>query len=694
MAREQSTTCPICKKQTAVEAPGSLTSFLFQELRCTCNATEAASDRRAAPDFAHCQDCGRIVLEKAGSFTSFLFQDLCCHCSVPNEVKNEKLLSTRFQRTDRVTKSTALGSTRRWRSHDSDALTELQENEVIGGYRLIKQIGRGGMGIVFLAEYLPLNRICALKFLAPSMVSDKSWIMFQNEARIVAGLTHPTICQIYDMGVHDGRLPFYAMEYLEGESLESILITQRTMTVGAALEVFAKVAQGLSYAHRHGIVHKDIKPANVMLSPSVDGHVAVKILDFGIAELIDSKNEAPEKAPEDVIGSAFYMSPEQLKGAKLDQRSDIYSAGCSLFEALTGEPPFPADSRELLTEQHCNETAPTLQQRTDIKFPDELEAILKKTLAKLPEDRYQSADQLAEALEQMLTVKQPTKVESLLRDTLILNASTSTPPAALPGHWGVALVLAATGLFLGLGYFAVTFLVQSLSNAPPPQKKPAHRAASVKGGKIADDEKSARLSDSFLKSDTEKQYDKAVETTASKFNIANANAFIEAGLGLTKVEESQQALKNLERGLKLNPRLWTPEVSDALVKNFIDLSQFEKALTETNRGIEASPNHYRYRGKGQILCQLNRNTEALEYFTKATQMGPAEYWNYFDRGSCYLMLNKNDKALADFSKLIAMKPDDARGYSLRAKCYTRLGKPELAARDAKEAARLGHIQLD
>lgn len=688
MSREQSTICPICKKQRAAEAPGSLTSFLFQEMRCTCEAG-ATEGRRAAPDFARCKDCGRIVLDKAGSFTSFLFHDLCCRCSDrsinPPQSKNEAFLSTRFRRTDRATKSSVTGSTRNWRRKDSDAMTELQVEQVIGGYRLLKQIGRGGMGIVFLAEYLSLNRFCALKFLAPSMVSDQSWIMFQNEAKIVAGLNHPTICQIYDMGVHDGRLPFYAMEFLEGESLESILLTQRTLTVGAALEVFSKVSEGLSYAHKHGVVHKDIKPANIMLTPLADGHVGIKILDFGIAELVDSQNEE-RKSPGEVVGSAFYMSPEQLGGTKLDQRSDIYSIGCALFEALTGEPPFTGETREALVEQHCNDEAPTLQQRTNIKFPEELERVLKKSLAKDPEARYQTADQLFDDLEQLLITKQLSDVELLPIESSINTTNAPTPPT-LAGHWGVAFILLATAIFLGLGYLAVTYWVQSFSTDS--ESKSTHTVSSKHAKSDGD-------SPTVMKSNSEKTYFDALHSKAEQYTdvATEPKGFIKTGMGMAQVEESEQAIRLLKRGLGLDPKLWTPEVSDALVKSYIDMGRFEEALAEVTITIKHSPSHYRYRTKGQILCQMNRNKEAIKCFNMATKLKPDEYWNYFDRGTCYMILNQNEQAIADFTKLISLKPDEARGYALRAKCYKRVGNDKLAEFDLAEAARLGRLEMD
>lgn len=564
----------------------------------------------------------------------------------------------------------------------------------MGGYRLIKQIGRGGMGIVFLAEYLSLNRLCALKFLAPSLVSNRSWIMFQNEAKIVAGLYHPTICQIYDMGVHDGRLPFYAMEYLEGESLESILLTQRTLTVGAALEVFSKVAAGLSYAHRHGVVHKDIKPANIMLTATADGQVAVKILDFGIAELIDGQN-IKEKTPADVIGSAFYMSPEQLMGTKLDQRSDIYSVGCSLFETLTGEPPFLDESKEALTERHCNDDAPTLKERTNIEFPEELEVILKRTLAKAPEARYQSAEQLGDDIEQLLLNKPLFQSEPTLQNAGSTARNTPTPPP-LAGYWGVVVVLLATGAFLALSYLAVSLMVNFTSNEPPPGRKPLPNKASVREKETDSNGNLQSANDTSFTSNLEKKYFNEIHNTAERYTAAaiKASGFIKTGVGLSEIDEPAQSIKIIKKGLSIDPQLWTSRISDTLVKDYIDLGQFENALNEANKGIQKEPTHYRYRCKGQILCQLNRNKEAIKAFDTAAKLGPKEYWNYFDRGNCYLMLDQNERALADFTKLISMRPHEARGYSLRAQCYERLGKHELAAIDMKECARIGREEVD
>ncbi len=697
MSSDQSTICQKCQKQKVDNVPtGSLTSFMFQDMRCTCEVEVAPAETRAAPELDRCPNCERVLLERAGSFTSFLFQDLCCRCDEGLPVPRKKIgngphLLTRFQRTDSPTKVGLAGANRDWKRFDTEALVELKQNEIIGGYKLLEQIGRGGMGIVFLAEYLALNRTCALKFLAPSLVSDQSWIMFQNEAKIVAGLNHPTICQIYDMGVHNGRLPFYAMDYLTGESLESVLLKQRTLSVGAAVEVFLKVAEGLAYAHQHGVIHKDIKPANIMLTPGTDGQVDIKILDFGIAELVDNSEPDDDNkvSPNDVVGSTLYMSPEQLNGEKVDPRSDIYSIGCSLFETLTGETPFTG-SRDALIKSHNNDEPPTLKQLTGMDFPEALEGIIKKALAKNPSDRYQSADRLAEDLGRLLAKKATVdEVPMLLKEP--------AEPLGMDGRVGVALVLVATGVCLGLGYLGVSFIVHSLTANEPTQSdavaKFSTRKRSVASAKTRQS-KTNQLTP-MKETDNDSYYQDTLEKTSERYTgiISDAKSYVAAGVALAQVEDADPAIRNLEKGLRLNPKLWTPKISDELAKCYIDVGKFDQALAELNKGLEKEPDPFRYRRKGQLMCQLNRYDDAIKEFNKAISLGGDEYWCYFDRGCCYSNMNQNDKAIADFTKLISLRPDHAIAFSLRAKCYKKIGRLDLAKKDLAAAEKIGKTEM-
>lgn len=347
-------------------------------------------------------------VERVGSFTSYLFQDIRCSCSKKDKESQSKsggriALRTRYRvdpsaHSTATARRTSMKARRLLISVDSIARVGLVSGEVIGNYQLDELIGEGGMGLVFKGRHVQLGRTCAIKILAPTVRSEASWNMFHNEAKIIASLNHECICQIYDFGVHKEQLPFYVMDYLEGETLEQVLQRQGTLSVGAVIEIFIKLADVLAYASSKGVIHKDIKPANIMLLTPTQSGIGVKLLDFGIAELTVSDQEKDA----DIVGTATYMSPERFFGGVLDQRLDIYSLGCAMFEALTGSLPYQSDSFEELMRQHALDEIPMLRSRTGVDFPLEIEAVIRRCLGKTPDDRYANAADLSADLQAIL----------------------------------------------------------------------------------------------------------------------------------------------------------------------------------------------------------------------------------------------------------------------------------------------------
>lgn len=278
---------------------------------------------------------------------------------------------------------------------------EIAAGTIIGGnYKVLRLLGKGGMGQVYLAEQLNLGKNCAIKVIPPNQVTEKAWQRFQTEARAVAKLEHPNLVRVTDLGVHEGTMPFYAMEYVEGQSLDWYLKNNSVMTCQAVLAIFLQVAEGLDYAHKNGIVHRDLKPANIVLVSRAAGLVQAKILDFGLAKL--TQNDASDlrlTATGEIFGSPLYMSPEQCLGESVDHRSDIYSLGCALFECLTGQPPYTGEFGLAVMSKHQLAPVPSLSGILGKEnVPAGLEKVLTKMLAKSPQERYQSALELSEDL--------------------------------------------------------------------------------------------------------------------------------------------------------------------------------------------------------------------------------------------------------------------------------------------------------
>lgn len=414
-ANRLSPVCSQCGKEVvSAGRAGSLTAFLLSDLNCACRANSRAASPKDPAKL--CPRCNKIIpdIRRVGSLTSFFFKDLRCTCSATaNNLQSRYSLQTRYSDKRLTTKrqyirATAMARTKAALAGDAAAFVELKPGQVIGGsYRLLALAGQGGMGSVYKAQHIGLSRQCAVKFLAPSMVSEETWRLFQKEAKIISSLTHATICQIYDLGIHGGRLPFYAMDFVDGRTLEEVINRQGALSVGAAAELYIRVLDGLSYAHRRGVVHKDLKPSNIMLERAADGQVQPRILDFGISELSEVKDPRSGSARREsaVIGSALYMSPEQFSGRRVDKTSDIYSIGCSLFETLTGLPPFAGEEFEQLEKEHVARPAPSLKSATGLSFAPEIEAIIAKCLEKQQASRYQSASELMIDLQRLLEGK-------------------------------------------------------------------------------------------------------------------------------------------------------------------------------------------------------------------------------------------------------------------------------------------------
>jgi serine/threonine-protein kinase len=280
----------------------------------------------------------------------------------------------------------------------------MSTGQLIGGrYQLGELLGRGGMAEVRKGTDTRLGRTVAVKRLRTDLASDATFqARFRREAQSSASLNHPAIVAVYDTGeepANDGSgvaQPYIVMEYVAGRTLRDILREGRKILPERALEITSGVLSALDYSHRAGIIHRDIKPGNVMLTPSGD----VKVMDFGIARAIsDASSTMTQTAA--VVGTAQYLSPEQARGETVDSRSDVYSAGCLLYELLTGRPPFVGDSPVAVAYQHVREpAAPPSDHDTDL--PPEVDAIVMKALAKRVEDRYQSAAAMRSDIERYL----------------------------------------------------------------------------------------------------------------------------------------------------------------------------------------------------------------------------------------------------------------------------------------------------
>src|SRR5947199_2268313 len=292
-----------------------------------------------------------------------------------------------------------------------------------GRYRILRRLGTGGMANVYLAEDQELGRRVAIKILNERHAGDEQFIeRFRREAKNAAGLSHPNIVSIYDRGEAEGTY-YISMEYLEGRSLKELILARGPAPVSVAVDYARQILGALRVAHRQGLVHRDIKPHNVL----VDGEGRVKVTDFGIARA------GPSQMTEEgsIIGTAQYLSPEQAQGAPVTPSSDLYSLGIVLYELLTGTVPFAGETPVELAMKHLSKVPePPSHLRPEV--PRDLDFVIMRALAKAPADRYQSADEmdadLARVARGVAVSPETEEAATAIIARLITAATVASPP--------------------------------------------------------------------------------------------------------------------------------------------------------------------------------------------------------------------------------------------------------------------------
>ncbi len=262
-----------------------------------------------------------------------------------------------------------------------------------GRYELIEKIGEGGMAVVYKARCRLLNRYVAIKILRPEFTKDESFIdSFKKESQAAAGLSHPNIVSVYDVG-KEGNLHFIVMELVEGKPLSQLISEKGRLDYKEAIEITKQVASALSLAHKNQIIHRDVKPHNILITSTG----VAKLADFGIAQAVSNSTMVDGKDNK-VMGSVHYLSPEQARGSYVDERTDIYSLGIVLYEMLTGQVPFDGDNPISIALMHINDPM-TPPSRLVSGIPPQLEKVVLKATDKYQNNRYSTADEMIKDLD-------------------------------------------------------------------------------------------------------------------------------------------------------------------------------------------------------------------------------------------------------------------------------------------------------
>jgi serine/threonine-protein kinase len=295
----------------------------------------------------------------------------------------------------------------------AESMDDARIGTVIAGYRIEERIGRGGMGVVYRAEHLNLRRRAAIKIIAPDLAESEGFReRFTREARIAAALQHPNIVTVYDAGEVDGLL-YLAMQYIEGSDLSAMLRTERRLRPYRAVDVCRQVASALDAAHAMGLIHRDVKPANVL----IEGRTAF-LTDFGLTKRLDGAQTQLTRAG-DVVGTIHYVAPEQIEGSPVSARTDVYSLGCLLYHCLTGQVPFTRDTDVAVIYAHLSEDPPRITALRP-ELPEGLDGVIAKALDKSPDRRFPSCGDMISAARAVIDAAGP------LADTSAPRTSTTS----------------------------------------------------------------------------------------------------------------------------------------------------------------------------------------------------------------------------------------------------------------------------
>lgn len=429
--------CPRCTLPRDKKGSGSLTQWMTT---CSCDREGASRPENIQVISLNlCKQCGkRADKGRVGSLTQFIFRYDLCSCEGAEFAREHGIVlepargdpsGESSDDNDNPNQDTHnLTDESQFHQQPEDALAVDQEAFPRERYKPLKLMGKGAEGTVYLCRDLLLNKLVAIKLL--NVLTDTQLQAFQLEARLLSKLDHPNIVRILDFGATLNGTPYMVLEQTEGLSLDRFLQEHGPLNWRAAAMLFLPLSKALSYCHANGVFHRDLKPSNILLlgntswldkgAPSVAqvDEPAVQLVDFGVAKHIGTTSETATGSKEAMIGTPSFMAPDVARGFSFDERSEIYSLGCTLYTALVGRPPFKGESATEILLKHTYEPAPLLDGDT---FPEELIQTLARCLEKEPSNRIQSMDHLADELATVASIPEPPQESKDTTDLSVLD---------------------------------------------------------------------------------------------------------------------------------------------------------------------------------------------------------------------------------------------------------------------------------
>ena len=374
--------CQTCGGSVNTGGPGTITQWMFI---CDCQA-KLLEESVESPGTGFCSICGKSKrTSRSGTLTQWIFRSDLCNCDIKDQI-NLPTGSIKEQK-DSVYES------------ELEPLPELELNEDIlptERYQAIKLLGQGASGSVYKCRDRLLNKIVAVKSL--KLKETDLYVSFQKEAKALCLLSHPNIVKVIDFGMTGSQTPYMVMEFFEGESLEKHLMEHGPLPEPSAIELLIGIVDALEHAHHNGIFHRDLKPSNILIQKVNDTITGVMLIDFGVAAFL-KESEQKDSQGNTIVGTPFYMSPDQVREKRYDKRSEVYSTGILFFEILTGRVPFQGESSLEVIKKHAEDMPPRLSEvNSKIELSEQVEDIVSCCLEKSPENRYQDMLSLKEDL--------------------------------------------------------------------------------------------------------------------------------------------------------------------------------------------------------------------------------------------------------------------------------------------------------
>lgn len=407
--------CDECGLLKKANRGASMTSWLSV---CMCDSKSDTKEPEETPAIEICKNCGkRINTGRDGSFTQWIFRTDVCSCSIADA---RQIVQTAATESD--LDSSAL-----------DKQDEIEDEEIDIGisafptdrYKPVKELGEGSSGAVYLCRDKLLGIDVAIKCMKDA--GDEEIISFQKEAKLVSKLAHPNIVNVIDFGVSGQSAPYMVMEYYDGISLKAFIQSNGAISIEDSSSLFSGVCEGLAYIHKKSVFHRDVTSMNILVKRNPEGELVGRLVDFGVALELERQSKTSEFQGKLVVGTPSYMAPDQVNGREYDARSEIYSLGCVMYEALTGQLPFEGDSSFEVISSHTSSIPPSMEDlRPELQEHDKLVNLIEKCLEKEQERRFQSVAELNRQLQSASSDYSDLPAENFLQEEELVEPGSKT----------------------------------------------------------------------------------------------------------------------------------------------------------------------------------------------------------------------------------------------------------------------------